>query len=81
MNILFLKFSHFNKGPQFFLQYTNYLFMVWTKCKKQLKDFTNELNQQSSSTKFDCKFDFKRIEFLDILVYINQQNKLQTTLF
>ena len=55
--------------------------MVWIKSKKQLKDFTNELNQQSSSTKFDCKFDFKRIEFLDILVYINQQNKLQTTLF
>ena len=31
--------------------------------------------------KFDYKFDCKQIEFLDTLVYIDQQNKLQTTLF
>ena len=31
--------------------------------------------------KFDSKFDCKQIEFLDILVHIDEQNKLQTTLF
>ena len=31
--------------------------------------------------KFDYKFDCKQIEFLDTLVYIYQQNKLQPTLF
>ena len=41
----------------------------------------SELNQKHLSMKFDYKFDCKQIEFLDTLVYIDQQNKLQTTLF
>ena len=43
----------------------------WTKSEKQLKDFMNELNYKRLSIKFDCK----QIEFID------QQNKLQTTVF
>ena len=64
-----------------FLPYTDDIFMVWTKSEKQLKDFISELNQKHPSIKFDYKFDCKQIEFLDTLVYIDQQNKLQTTLF
>ena len=55
--------------------------MVWTKSEKQLKDFMIERNQKHPSVKFNYKFDRKQIEFLDTLVYIDQQNKLQTTLF
>ena len=55
--------------------------MVWTKPEKQLKDFMSELNQKHPYIKFNYKFDCKQIEFLDTLVYIDQQNKLQTTLF
>ena len=55
--------------------------MVLTKSEKQLKDFMSELNQKHPSIKFDYKFDCKQIEFLDTLVYIDEQNKLQTTLF
>ena len=55
--------------------------MVWTKSEKQLKDFMSELNQKHPTIKFGYKFDCKRIEFLDTLVYIDQQNKLKTTLF
>ena len=57
------------------------IFMVWTKSEKQLKDFLSELNQKHPSIKFDYKFDCKQIEFLDTLVYIDQQNNLQTTHF
>ena len=39
----------------------------------------SELDQKHPSIKFDYKFDCKQIEFLDTLVYIDQQNKLQTT--
>ena len=60
-----------------FLRYIDDIFMVWTKSEKQLTDFMSELNQKHPSIKFDCK----QIEFLDTLVYIDQQNKLQTTLF
>ena len=41
----------------------------------------SELNQKHSSVTFDYNFDCKQIGFLDILVYIDEQNKLQTTLF
>ena len=64
-----------------FLHYIDDIFMVWTKSEKQLKDFISELNQKHSSIKFDYKSDCKQIEFLDTLAYIDQQNKLQTTLF
>ena len=53
--------------------------MEWIKSEKQVKDFVNEPNQKHPSTKFNYKLDCKRIEFLDTLVYIDQQNKLQTT--
>ena len=57
------------------------VFMVWTKSEKQLKDFMSDLNQKHASVKFDYKFDYKQIEFLDTLIDVDQQNKLQTTLF
>ena len=65
----------------FFFRYIDDIFMVWTKSETQLKDFMNELNEKYPSIKFDYKFDWKQIEFLDPLVRIDQQNKLQTTLF
>ena len=49
--------------------------------QKQVKTFMSELNQKHPSIKFDYKFDCQQIEFLDTLVYIDEQNKLQTTLF
>ena len=58
-----------------FLRYIDDIFRVWTKSEKQLKDFMNELNQKRISIKFDYKFECKQIEFLDLLVYIDQQNK------
>ena len=64
-----------------FLRYVDDIFMVWTKSEKQLKDFTSELNQKHPSITFDYKFDCQQIEFLHTLVYIDKQNKLQTTLF
>ena len=62
-----------------FLRYID-IFMVWTKSEKQLKDFMSELNQKHPSIKFHYRFHCKQIEFLNTLVYIDQQNKLQTTL-
>ena len=53
-----------------FLCYIDDIFMVWTKSEKQVKDFMSELNQKHTSIKFDYKFDYKQIKFLDTLVYI-----------
>ena len=64
-----------------FFRYIGDTFVVWPKSEKQLNNFMSEHNQKHPSIKFDYKFDCKQIEFLDTLVYIDQQNKLQTTLF
>ena len=53
------------------IRYVDDTFMEWTKSKKQLKGFMNELNQKHTSIKFEYKFDCKRIEFLETLVYID----------
>ena len=41
----------------------------------------SELNQKHSSIRFDHKFHCKQIEFVDTLIYIEQQNKVKTNLF
>ena len=64
-----------------FLRYTDDIFMVWNKSGKHLQGFMNKLNQKHPSVKLDYKSDCKQIEFLDTLIYEDQQNKLQTTLF
>ena len=46
--------------------------MVWTKSETQLEDFMNMLNEKYPSIKFDYKLDWKKIEFLDPLVCIDQ---------
>ena len=56
----------------FFLRYIDDIFMVWTKSETQLEDFMNMLNEKYPSIKFDYKFDWKQIEFLDPLVCIDQ---------
>ena len=61
----------------FFLHCIDDIFMVWTKSEEQLKDLMNELNQKPLSIKFNYKLVCKRIQFLDTLVYVGQQNKLQ----
>ena len=69
------------KDKSVLLCYIDDIFMVWIKSDKKLKDFISELNQKHPSIKFDYKSDWKQIEFLDTLINIDQQNKLQTTFF
>ena len=55
--------------------------MIWTKSEKALIEFLNELNTKHTSIKFEFKYSRQQIEFLDTLVYIDNDNKLQTTLY
>ena len=54
---------------------------MWTKSKNELKNFMNYLSTKNSSIKFDFNYFKVKIEFLDTLVYIEQRQKLQTTLY
>ena len=55
--------------------------MIWTKSEKDIIKFLNELNTKHTSIKFEFKYSRQQIEFLDALVYIDYNNKLQTTLY
>ena len=55
--------------------------MVWTHTEEGLLRFINELNQKHKTIKFDFKYSKTKIEFLDVLVYKDINNKLQTTLY
>ena len=55
--------------------------MVWIKSESELRQSINEINQKHQSIIFDFKFSKENIEFLDTLVYIDSDNRLQTTLY
>ena len=55
--------------------------MIWTDKEDELLKFINVLNQKHKTIKFDFKYSKTKIEFLDVLVYEDINNKLQTTLY
>ena len=54
--------------------------MIKTGSEEGLLDFMNDLNKKHPSIKFEFKYSKARIEFLDVLVYKDQNNILQTTI-
>ena len=49
--------------------------MVWIKSK------INEINQKPLLIKIDFKFSKEGTDFLSTLLYVNSNNRLQTTLY
>ena len=64
-----------------YLSFIDDIFMIWTKSEKDLLEFLNELNTKHTSIKLEFKYSRQQTEFLDTLVYIDNNNKLQTTLY
>ena len=55
--------------------------MIWTSSEQKLLDFMSYLNKKHPSIKFEFKYLQTKIEFLDVLVYKDQNNMLQTTIY
>ena len=64
-----------------FLRYIDNIFMIWNGTTKELISFIDELNKKHRTIKFDYKISTKRTEFLDTMVYRDQQHKIQTTIY
>ena len=56
-------------------------FFIWKGTDEGLKNFFNEINKKQLSIKFDKKYSKSKIKFLDVLVYKDEQQWLQTILF
>ena len=64
-----------------YLRYIDDIFMIWTDTKEKFEQFIKELNLKHPSIKSDCKISAKEVDFLDITVYIDKNNRLQTKLY
>ena len=56
------------------LGYTRFkddVFLVWTDGKDSLLKFFEDINKVHPSIKFDCKYAFDKINFLDCYVHLN----------
>ena len=56
------------------------VFLIWTDGKESLLKFFEEINQVHPSIKFDCKYAYDKINFLDVLIHLNRYG-LSTTLY
>ena len=54
--------------------------MIWNGTKEELISFIDELNKKHKTIKFDYEISTKQIEFLDAMVYRDQQHKNQNIL-
>ena len=61
------------------LRYIDDIFFIWKGAQEELKNFFNKINKKHPSIKFDQKYSKSKIEFLDVLVYKDEQQRLQTT--
>ena len=65
----------------FYLCYIDDIILIWTKSENELLTFSEKLNQQHPSIKFEMKYSKDIIEFLDTVIYKDKNNKTQTTLY
>ena len=64
-----------------YLRYIDDIFMVRKGTKVELITFIKELNEKHNTIKFDFQFSPRKIAFLDAMLYRNENNNIQTTLY
>ena len=74
-------YPYIKDKTKMFLRSIDDLFMIWTGSEHELLDFMSDLNKKHSSIKFEFKYSQTKIEFLDVLVYKDHNNMLQTTIY
>ena len=57
------------------------IFLLWNGTEKELLDFVKKLNKAHPTIKFDLKYSKTEINFLDTVIYKNQQGALHTKIY
>ena len=74
-------YPYIKDKTKMFLMFIDDLFMIWTGSEQELLDFMSDLNKKHPSIKFEFKYPQTKIEFLDVLVYTDHNNMLETTIY
>ena len=64
-----------------YLRYIDDIFMIWKGTKVELITFIKELNEKHKTIKFDFQISPRKIAFLDSILYKDESNNIQTTLY
>ena len=59
-----------------YCRFVDDIFVLWTESEAMLKAFFEQINKIHSTVKFDYKYSYESIEFLDTLVFKNNRNSL-----
>ena len=64
-----------------YLRYIDDIFMIWRGTKVELMTLIKELNEKYKTMKFDFQISPRKIEFLYTMLYKDENNNMQTTLY
>jgi hypothetical protein len=67
--------------PLIWLRFIDDIFMVWTHSPDELHEFLEYVNRHHPTIKFTVEQSTKEINFLDVTVYRDESNAIQTKLF
>ena len=69
-----------NNNIDFYKRFIDDIFLLWNGTLEQLNEFLNKLNTLHPTIKFDAKYSYTTIDFLDTNIYKANDGKLCTTL-
>ena len=64
-----------------YLRYIDDIFMIWKGTKVELITFIKEPNEKHKTIEFDFQISPRKIAFLDAMLYKDENNNIQTTLY
>ena len=64
-----------------YTRYIDDIFLIWHGTEKELTEFFKKINNFHHTIKFDPKYSFTEINFLDTVVYKDNKYKLQTKVY
>ncbi|XP_069974216.1 uncharacterized protein [Penaeus vannamei] len=70
-----------DKQPSVFYRYIDDIFGIFTGTEAELMEYHQELNKIHPDLKFTVEHSNKELPFLDTLVYIDNEGKVQTTVY
>ena len=70
-----------NKRPTLWKHFIDDIFMVWPHGHTALHQFLEHINCLHETIKFTAQLSEKEISFLDTIIYVNKERKLESNLF